>query len=265
MNTKTCGQCGKTFHPDPRKGDKQKFCGRACWIESRKRQVQLVCERCGRQFSVYQARATKARFCSWECHKTIREYPCAYCGKPYSIKSSAAPKRRTCSRSCRARLQAAEGRSPHQGKTRPHATREKVSIGLKRHYGGDPSKHPNYKGGPGAIRKGDWLKQRAIARARDGNTCQCCLLSGDAAGKNLPVHHIRPYREFESPAEANELSNLITVCQPCHMRLERGTMLLIPQSRAVACPHPSGDAPRGPRLRKPAPPLLPIFHNEAEA
>jgi DEAD/DEAH box helicase domain-containing protein len=34
------------------------------------------------------------------------------------------------------------------------------------------------------------------------------------------VHHIVPFRTFESHAQANHLDNLVTLCPRCHMRVE---------------------------------------------
>jgi predicted HNH restriction endonuclease len=36
----------------------------------------------------------------------------------------------------------------------------------------------------------------------------------------LPVHHIKPFREFDHPEEANKPENLIGLCQSCHMKRE---------------------------------------------
>lgn len=32
----------------------------------------------------------------------------------------------------------------------------------------------------------------------------------------MDVHHIRKYRLFEDPKEANKLENLISLCHSCH-------------------------------------------------
>jgi hypothetical protein len=110
-----------------------------------------------------------------------------------------------------------------------------VSLGLQRYYGGDPTKHPNFKGGPVASRSGGWNLQRKLARQRDHHTCQACLKTAEQVGrKNLPVHHIIPYREFKDPKEANQLENLITLCQSCHIKMERGKLFLIRQPRDLA-------------------------------
>jgi 5-methylcytosine-specific restriction endonuclease McrA len=58
------------------------------------------------------------------------------------------------------------------------------------------------------------MAQKRKARARDDRTCQHCGAPGS------DVHHIRPFRFFTDYREANELTNLITLCKPCHRRAD---------------------------------------------
>jgi DEAD/DEAH box helicase domain-containing protein len=64
----------------------------------------------------------------------------------------------------------------------------------------------------------NWQKQRDLARARDGFRCQVC---GQPEGENAHhVHHKIPFRMFDSAEQANQLANLITVCNSCHRKIE---------------------------------------------
>lgn len=64
----------------------------------------------------------------------------------------------------------------------------------------------------------NWSKQRDLARARDGFRCQVC---GESEGdKTHHVHHKIPFRMFESIEQANQLANLITLCNSCHRKVE---------------------------------------------
>lgn len=64
----------------------------------------------------------------------------------------------------------------------------------------------------------NWLKQRDLARASDGFRCQICgELEGDKAHH---VHHKIPFRMFDSSKQANQLANLITLCNSCHRKVE---------------------------------------------
>ncbi len=63
-----------------------------------------------------------------------------------------------------------------------------------------------------------WPKQRDLARARDGFRCQIC---GTPEGETAHhVHHKVPFRMFVSVEQANQLANLITLCNSCHKKVE---------------------------------------------
>jgi DEAD/DEAH box helicase domain-containing protein len=63
-----------------------------------------------------------------------------------------------------------------------------------------------------------WPKMRDMARARDGFRCQVCgVPEGDKAHH---VHHKIPFRMFDTAIQANQLANLITVCNSCHRKIE---------------------------------------------
>jgi DEAD/DEAH box helicase domain-containing protein len=63
-----------------------------------------------------------------------------------------------------------------------------------------------------------WQKQRDLARARDGFRCQVCGIPEGAKAHH--VHHKIPLRMFETTEQANQLANLITVCNSCHRKIE---------------------------------------------
>ncbi len=64
----------------------------------------------------------------------------------------------------------------------------------------------------------DWEKIRHNALRRDGNRCQVCGTT--LFGESLHVHHIKPFRSFNSQETANQLQNLISLCPACHQRAE---------------------------------------------
>jgi DEAD/DEAH box helicase domain-containing protein len=64
----------------------------------------------------------------------------------------------------------------------------------------------------------NWLAQRDRARARDGYRCQACGVLEQ--GPSHHVHHKTPFRAFASYQQANQLSNLVTLCPRCHHRVE---------------------------------------------
>ena len=73
---------------------------------------------------------------------------------------------------------------------------------------------------PSGHRGANWQIQAQKARQRDGFTCQICGVSEEELGRQMDVHHKIPYRSFQSNVEANKLEHLLSVCPPCHARLE---------------------------------------------
>ena len=89
--------------------------------------------------------------------------------------------------------------------------------------------NPLFRGGIPHYYGPNWYNQRKCARKRDDHTCQKCGKSEQDNGRALDVHHIIPFCEFdyavgenENYKQANELSNLISLCMSCHQRVERG-------------------------------------------
>jgi DEAD/DEAH box helicase domain-containing protein len=68
-----------------------------------------------------------------------------------------------------------------------------------------------------------WTKQRDRARARDDYRCQVCGVEEQDRAHH--VHHKSPFRQFDSPEIANQLSNLVTLCPSCHRRVEAAVRL----------------------------------------
>jgi 5-methylcytosine-specific restriction endonuclease McrA len=58
-----------------------------------------------------------------------------------------------------------------------------------------------------------WKIQRNRCLKRDEYTCKRC----GCKNKELHIHHIIPWYIYEN----NKLSNLITLCESCHMKIER--------------------------------------------
>lgn len=96
--------------------------------------------------------------------------------------------------------------------------------GRRSHY---RESHPQWKGedhdrsyyyGP------NWHERRAECIIRDGGRCRRCGVSEPAylkeTGLGLDAHHVAPFGEFDGHEEANELSNLITLCRSCHSHME---------------------------------------------
>ncbi len=65
-----------------------------------------------------------------------------------------------------------------------------------------------------------WAHIRETILHRDGYRCSLCRLQPDNLSA-LHVHHKVPLRTFRSQEEANQPSNLITLCERCHQRVEQ--------------------------------------------
>lgn len=96
--------------------------------------------------------------------------------------------------------------------------------------------HPNWKGGRVSFRGPNWASQRRKARERDKHTCQACGAKHRKNQTLFHVHHIVPFRNFgyipnqnDNYLQANQLSNLITLCNSCHMRAEHGKIAFQPR------------------------------------
>lgn len=83
--------------------------------------------------------------------------------------------------------------------------------------------HPLWNGGPNYYGP-TWRRQRRNALERDNHECQDCGMTREAHydehNTDLEVHHMTPFRTYADSAEANQLSNLITVCMDCHIKRE---------------------------------------------
>lgn len=66
----------------------------------------------------------------------------------------------------------------------------------------------------------NWQEKREEARSRDNYRCQDCGVHEDELDIPLHVHHINPLKNFDDVEEANKLTNLVSLCQPCHNRWE---------------------------------------------
>ncbi len=206
LQSLTCPTCGEHFKQKipPAKANRTHYCSRQCAdyamrITGRER----PCPQCGTKFETWVYRPTM--YCSQVCQGKAHSKPenqvtvyCKTCSKPYIVHKSFVEKRNTkyCSRECMG---------------------AGMSI-LKR-----GENNPNYRGGSISYRGPNWRRQSRRARKRDGYTCQIC--GKKPKGRRCHVHHIKPYREFNDDWQsANDLSNLITLCDSCHSSVEFGEL-----------------------------------------
>lgn len=210
---RTCQQCGLGFVADH--ASDGKFCSHLCYGESLKGKkpsnynpVEMTCKECGEPFEITRARIQTAKYCSTKCHDQARldrvVINCDGCGSPFEVIKSQAYLR-TCSRECHSKIMSGPNTHLWRG-------------GQRQYYYG-----PN------------WKLQRVACRERDNHTCRVCGKKHRKGKRFFDVHHVRPFRSFGYKAgqndnylQANDLSNLITVCLSCHMKLERGKIFFQP-------------------------------------
>ena len=130
-------------------------------------------------------------------------------------------------------------RSIHAGKPRPPLVTAKMKASLRQFWDSPEGValrervsllHTN--GMPDAPYGPGWIQQAAHIRRRD----RCCIICGTTRAETrrvLDVHHITPRRMFGYvPGQnsnyrwANHAANLITLCQPCHRKVELKTLAL---------------------------------------
>lgn len=208
--TKTCPYCRIVFTS---RASAKKFCSQSCAQKNRAKAENkpiLVCKICGKTFQRY--RSLKSQFCSLACagksNAIIQQgrilkpnsyvtMECPYCGKEFTR------------RKCHVRA----GCLAFCSKPCSHEYHSRRLSGAN---------HPRYIDGKVRERGDNWHVQRRLAKKRDNRTCQIC-----GSHHKLNVHHIRAYRLFNGDWQsANELSNLITLCKSCHLKVEWGTVEL---------------------------------------
>lgn len=203
------------------------------------KQRQNVCKFCGRPFTVNSATKNK-KFCSKEClaehYKTIKKNRpkqiCAYCGSEITTGiSDPAYKRKYCKQCVENRVWSRRDnridtecaychkpmkviKSRYIANQNCYCSVQCMSDGYRGKFSGEQS--PTWKGGKSHHYTGNFFRMRKLARQRDGYICQRCGISESEYGKELSVHHIRNYREFDCKEDANHLDNLISLCEPCH-------------------------------------------------
>lgn len=170
-----------------------------------RKDVAKNCEICGEQFIVPENRRETAKYCSKNClgkangkrgktqYSKKVKLSCSNCGKEVEKKPSIIKTLNFCSIQCMGTFYSDSAM-----------------------FAGENS--GTWAGGDISYYGPNWLSQRRKARARDNYTCQDCGITEHEYGSELSVHHVIPFRKFEGDwKKANELSNLITLCEyPCH-------------------------------------------------
>ena len=194
------------------------------------------CEECGRGYWVKPYRRAKSRFCSFECGGRFRARETLNVGpKPWAAKNLDGHRHKSPSRFTSERVRGSNNPNWKEPKYRecekcgasfglkPWVIRQNASRFCSRKcfeasecFVGESSS--SWVGGQATYRGRNWKAVRAEVVSDQGGDCFDC---GRHIGNSLSVHHKRPFREFDDAETANERSNLVGLCQSCHMKWER--------------------------------------------
>jgi len=220
-----CKNCGETF--ERYSSQAGKCCSDECRYELRQGEnhpnwvdniVETECGYCGEDLEVeaWRYERTNNNFCDDECwgrwvsnnrsgedsptwEGGLVEIECEVCGDTRRVKPSHEEGARFCSRECKWEKAATEMSSEN---------------------------NPRWKGGYEPYYGPNWRRQRHRARERDDHACQACGATKEELGQEPDVHHINPFREFVDEdgdvdyEAANDLDNLVSLCQSCHRQYE---------------------------------------------
>lgn len=230
----TCHQCGKPIKKSPShiktSATGYFFCSTPClkaWQASKT--VLVKCGQCGKEFKRHKNHADRQmlHFCDNKCRgawvgkthmgenhprwNSVLLVNCDQCGSSFRQRSITRLKRNEhnfCSMEC-----SAQWSSEHK-------------TGENNH---------NWKGGPNDYYGPNWDRQARATRKRDGCKCRHCGMNQKKTKRAFDVHHIVPFRHFgyirgenDNYKQANDLTNLISLCQQCHAKAEAGQIPIQP-------------------------------------
>lgn len=229
----TCKKCDKKF-----KGytyQPRLYCSKACRYSIRTsppaQPVSFSCGWCGKKFSRFRGKfgpGCENHFCSKECESNWRCNGGMPSGQDHPEYNSIIVHCANCDKELI--------RQPHRANGYKRQFCDMKCAGEWQSKNKTGKNHPNWKGGqlPG-YRGPNWSQQSRSARKRDGYKCQHCGISQKKNGRQLDVHHIIPFRTFgyipdenDHYLQANELSNLISLCSICHKKAEWGSIPIQP-------------------------------------
>lgn len=220
----------------------------------------VKCDWCGCEFERCPSGSDGNNYCSDGCFNNHQsdiksnrvEVPCSFCGELLQRKPSVSEEneRLFCDQNCYSNWQSEHrvGEKHHQydsvtsecancgdDVTRPKSKIEAVEhvfcsdschYEFKPKYVPTGQDHPQWKEGYENLYGRNWTRKRKRALKRDKYRCFICGMSNSAhetvMGTELHVHHDEPIRDFDVPENGNYVGNLLTVCQYCHIAVERG-------------------------------------------
>lgn len=239
---KPCGYCGKIMLIIPKVAKRKKYCSRECSNKARAKTPnpkQIRCPACGNFFIPNRNKPEK--HCSQDCYVQLklieRTRACLHCNKAFETYNR---QKRFCCKQCGKEYRKARSHVekncevcnrpflvPRSDKKAKYCSKKCMNIGNAK-FG---SSNPNWRGGGGYERGPNWQEQANKARKRDNYKCLGC--NKVQSSRKLHAHHVVPYRNFNGDyLKANQLNNLVSLCQRCHNKVEHGKMV---------CPKPTAN------------------------
>ena len=234
-----CAGCGKPIRLQANlaaQGPKH-YCSQACryaHYAKPKHPVAVVCEHCGKVFEKYPGShnlQSQHHFCGFECHLAWQKAGNEPIGPGHPNYGSVS----VCCANCGAELV----REPWQANGYKKQFCNTTCMGEWQSKNLRGPAHPRWKGGRLSYGP-NWHHQAEKARKRDRYCCRVCGISQEEAGIRLHVHHIKSLRDFgyiagqnDRYTQANDLSNLITLCPACHSALSSGHIRLLAPAPSV--------------------------------
>lgn len=217
-----CEHCGDDFEVSIYYEENDRtpnFCSRECRTADR-RSIEM-CDYCGKEFecrNFYKENGWNS-FCSDECYRQHRSESYSDSGHPKWVERTTVE-----CLNCGDEIE----RLPSMVRERNFCDYDCLGEWNAEQYSGEGS--PVWNGGKQYYYGPNWRKQRRKAMERDGHECKVCGISREQhreeCGEDLHCHHRRKILEFKSDGEvdfeaANELSNLVILCQEHHKLWER--------------------------------------------
>lgn len=200
-----CQLCNKVFviRVSRLKEGSGKYCSRKCADLAKRKRAERTCQQCGSIFIVRPSERID-KYCSRICYEQSRRKKvkciCQNCGTSFTKHASGIDRGhgKYCSRKCYGIAKSGE-------------------------------KHPHWRGGHNNYRGENWNRQRKLAYKRDSGVCQYCGKRPKTDEHRCEVHHIKRFMDFNGDyVTANQLTNLITLCQHCHQQAEYGKIAIQP-------------------------------------
>jgi 5-methylcytosine-specific restriction endonuclease McrA/endogenous inhibitor of DNA gyrase (YacG/DUF329 family) len=244
-----CPQCEEVKIYPKKVATRKKYCSRQCFALSQSKKIEIDCDICGKSVTRKPSDINDNNFCSKKCHdkfmvgrtgkkKDRIKFNCLNCDIEVNVLPCRyyrdGKARKFCTRECSYEYQkkifvssAIEIDCDNCGdkllRTQGHIKQRNYCDYdcMAQHYSREGlfsgENSPTWGGGKKTYYGQNWFEQRRRCRDRDDYTCQDCGITENEYGQELSVHHIRPFILFDGDYErANQLNNLVAICEPCH-------------------------------------------------